>query len=103
MAASSETMKVTRADSMPSRLLRTDRGVLSGVRGVLALVIMAPVQCMLFFAVGVWSGQLKQHLPVLDSRRTCSGTPVRTLDGKPSDLPSMLVKAAGVSACQDRC
>jgi phospholipid/cholesterol/gamma-HCH transport system permease protein len=89
-AAQLGTMKVTeQIDAIT--MLRTDPVEYLVVPRVMAMVIMAPVQCLLFFAVAVWSGQM--------SSTALYGIPpavfwnsVRTWM-EPSDLPSMLIKA----------
>ncbi|WP_411867858.1 MlaE family ABC transporter permease [Vulcanococcus limneticus] len=89
-AAQLGTMKVTeQIDAIT--MLRTDPVEYLVVPRLLAMVLMAPIQCLLFFCVAVWSGQV--------SSTALYGIPpsvfwnsVRTwLD--PSDLPSMLIKA----------
>ncbi len=89
-AAQLGTMKVTeQIDAIT--MLRTDPVEYLVVPRVMAMVIMAPVQCLLFFGVAVWSGQM--------SSTALYGIPpavfwnsVRTWM-EPSDLPSMLIKA----------
>jgi len=89
-AASLGTMKVTeQIDAIT--MLRTDPVEYLVVPRVLALLVMAPVQCLLFFGVGMWSGQLSSTAlyrippPVFwSSMRTWM---------QPSDVPSMLIKA----------
>jgi len=89
-AAQLGTMKVTeQIDAIT--MLRTDPVSYLVVPRVLALVIMAPVQCMLFFAVGVWSGQLSSTF-LFSIPPNVFWNSVRTWM-QPSDLPSMLVKA----------
>ena len=89
-AAQLGTMKVTeQIDAIT--MLRTDPVEYLVVPRLLAMVLMTPIQCLLFFWVAVWSGQI--------SSTALYGIPpsvfwisVRTwLD--PSDLPSMLIKA----------
>jgi len=89
-AAQLGTMKVTeQIDAIT--MLRTDPVEYLVVPRLLAMVLMTPIQCLLFFWVAVWSGQV--------SSTALYGIPpsvfwnsVRTwLD--PSDLPSMLIKA----------
>ena len=89
-AAQLGTMKVTeQIDAIT--MLRTDPVEYLVVPRVLALLVMAPVQCLLFFGVGMWSGQLSSTAlyrippPVFWSS-------VRTWM-QPSDVPSMLIKA----------
>ena len=56
-AAQLGTMKVTeQIDAIT--MLRTDPVEYLVVPRVIAMVIMAPVQCLLFFSVALWSGQL---------------------------------------------
>ena len=89
-AAQLGTMKVTeQIDAIT--MLRTDPVEYLVVPRVLALLVMAPVQCLLFFGVGMWSGQLSSTAlyrippPVFwSSMRTWM---------QPSDVPSMLLKA----------
>ena len=89
-AAQLGTMKVTeQIDAIT--MLRTDPVEYLVVPRVLAMVIMAPVQCLLFFWVGIWSGQLSStwlyNIPpsvFWNSVRTWMNT---------DDLPSMLLKA----------
>ncbi|NQV10576.1 MAG: ABC transporter permease [Cyanobacteria bacterium] len=89
-AAQLGTMKVTeQIDAIT--MLRTDPVSYLVVPRVLALVIMAPVQCMLFFAVGVWSGQVSSTF-LFSIPPNVFWNSVRTWM-EPSDLPSMLVKA----------
>ncbi len=89
-AAQLGTMKVTeQIDAIT--MLRTDPVEYLVVPRVLAMVIMAPVQCLLFFWVGIWSGQVSStwlyNIPpsvFWSSVRTWMNT---------DDLPSMLLKA----------
>jgi phospholipid/cholesterol/gamma-HCH transport system permease protein len=89
-AAQLGTMKVTeQIDAIT--MLRTDPVEYLVVPRVLAMVIMAPVQCLLFFWVGIWSGQVSSTLlynipPAVfwNSVRTWMDT---------DDIPSMLLKA----------
>ena len=89
-AASLGTMKVTeQIDAIT--MLRTDPVDYLVVPRVLAMLVMAPVQCLLFFGVGMWSGQLSSTAmfqippPVFwSSMRTWM---------QASDVPSMLLKA----------
>ncbi len=89
-AAQLGTMKVTeQIDAIT--MLRTDPVEYLVVPRVLAMVIMAPVQCLLFFWVGIWSGQVSStwlyNIPPAvfwNSVRTWMNT---------DDLPSMLLKA----------
>jgi phospholipid/cholesterol/gamma-HCH transport system permease protein len=88
-AASLGTMKVTeQIDAIT--MLRTDPVEYLVVPRVLGLLVMAPVQCLLFFGVGLWSGQISSTAqyrippPVFwNSVRTWV---------QPSDIPSMLLK-----------
>ncbi|MCP9851124.1 ABC transporter permease [Cyanobium sp. Morenito 9A2] len=89
-AAQLGTMKVTeQVDAIT--MLRTDPVEYLVVPRVMAMVIMAPVQCLLFFAVAVWSGQV--------SSTALYGIPPAVFWNsvrswmEPSDLPSMLIKA----------
>ncbi len=60
-AASLGTMKVTeQIDAIT--MLRTDPVEFLVVPRVLALLVMSPVQCLLFFAVGLFSGQFSSTL-----------------------------------------
>ncbi|NDC07219.1 MAG: ABC transporter permease, partial [Synechococcaceae bacterium WBA_2_066] len=60
-AASLGTMKVTeQIDAIT--MLRTDPVEFLVVPRVLALLVMSPVQCLLFFGVGLWSGQFSSTL-----------------------------------------
>ena len=52
---------------------------------------MAPVQCLLFFIVGIWSGQLSSTA-LYRIPPNVFWTSVRTWM-QPSDVPSMLLKA----------
>ncbi|MBM5800178.1 MAG: ABC transporter permease [Cyanobacteria bacterium K_DeepCast_35m_m2_023] len=89
-AAQLGTMKVTeQIDAIT--MLRTDPVEYLVVPRVLAMVIMTPVQCLLFFFVGIWSGQVSStwlyRIPP-----SVFWTSVRTWM-EPDDLPSMLLKA----------
>jgi len=89
-AAQLGTMKVTeQIDAIT--MLRTDPVEYLVVPRVLALVVMAPVQCMVFFVVGVWSGQVSSTF-LFSVPPTVFWNSVRSWL-EPSDLPSMLVKA----------
>jgi len=89
-AASLGTMKVTeQIDAIT--MLRTDPVEYLVVPRVLALLVMAPVQCLLFFTVGIWSGQLSSTA-LYRIPPTGFWTSVRTWM-QPSDVPSMLLKA----------
>jgi len=80
MRGPARTNEGDRADRCHHACWRTVRCPYLVVPRVLALVIMARCKCMLLFCGRVWSGAAEQHLPCSRSRRTCSGTPVRTLD-----------------------
>jgi phospholipid/cholesterol/gamma-HCH transport system permease protein len=89
-AAELGTMKVTeQIDAIT--MLRTDPVEYLVVPRLLALLVMAPVQCLLFFVVamasGQWSSTLLYRVPP-----AVFWTSVRTWM-EPSDLPSMLLKA----------
>jgi phospholipid/cholesterol/gamma-HCH transport system permease protein len=58
---------------------------------VLAMVLMSPVQCLLFFAVAIWSGQVSCTL-LYSVPPAVFWNSVRTWM-EPDDLPSMLLKA----------
>jgi phospholipid/cholesterol/gamma-HCH transport system permease protein len=89
-AAELGTMKVTeQIDAIT--MLRTDPVQYLVVPRVLAMVIMAPVQCLLFFWVGIWSGQTSSAI-LYNIPPSVFWTSVRTWM-QPEDLPSMLVKA----------
>ncbi len=89
-AASLGTMKVTeQIDAIT--MLRTDPVEYLVVPRVLALLVMAPVQCLLFFRVGIWSGQLSSTA-LYRIPPNVFWTSVRTWM-QPSDVPSMLLKA----------
>jgi len=89
-AAALGTMKVTeQIDAIT--MLRTDPVEYLLLPRLLALLVMAPVQCLLFFAVAAWSGQQSStalyRIPpqvFWNSMRTWM---------QPSDVPSMLLKA----------
>ena len=89
-AAQLGTMRVTeQIDAIT--MLRTDPVEYLVVPRVLAMVVMAPVQCLLFFWVGIWSGQISSTL-LYNIPPTVFWNSVRTwMD--PEDLPSMLLKA----------
>jgi phospholipid/cholesterol/gamma-HCH transport system permease protein len=72
-------------------MLRTDPVEYLVVPRVLALLVMAPVQCLLFFIVGIWSGQLSSTA-LYRIPPNVFWTSVRTWM-QPSDVPSMLLKA----------
>ena len=89
-AAQLGTMKVTeQIDAIT--MLRTDPVEYLVVPRVLAMVIMAPVQCLLFFWVGIWSGQVSSTL-LYSIPPTVFWNSVR-IWMEPDDLPSMLLKA----------
>jgi phospholipid/cholesterol/gamma-HCH transport system permease protein len=89
-AAQLGTMQVTeQIDAIT--MLRTDPVQYLVVPRVLAMVIMAPVQCLLFFVVGIWSGQVSSTF-LYSIPPSVFWNSVRTWM-EPSDLPSMLVKA----------
>ena len=89
-AAQIGTMKVTeQIDAIT--MLRTDPVEYLVVPRVLAMVIMAPVQCLLFFWVGIWSGQVSSTL-LYNIPPAVFWNSVRTWM-EPDDLPSMLLKA----------
>jgi phospholipid/cholesterol/gamma-HCH transport system permease protein len=89
-AAQLGTMKVTeQIDAIT--MLRTDPVDYLVVPRVLAMVIMAPVQCLLFFWVGIWSGQVSSTL-LYNIPPSVFWNSVRTWMST-DDLPSMLLKA----------
>ena len=89
-AAQLGTMKVTeQIDAIT--MLRTDPVQYLVVPRVLAMVVMAPVQCLLFFVVGIWSGQVSSTF-LYSIPPTVFWNSVRTWM-EPSDLPAMLLKA----------
>lgn len=89
-AAQLGTMKVTeQIDAIT--MLRTDPVQYLVVPRVLAMVVMAPVQCLLFFGVGIWSGQASSAL-LYNIPPSVFWNSVRTWM-QPEDLPFMLVKA----------
>ena len=89
-AAQIGTMKVTeQIDAIT--MLRTDPVEYLVVPRVIAMVIMAPVQCLLFFWVGIWSGQVSSTL-LYNIPPALFWNSVRTWM-EPDDLPSMLLKA----------
>ena len=89
-AAQLGTMKVTeQIDAIT--MLRTDPVEYLVVPRVLAMVIMAPVQCLLFFWMGIWSGQVSSTW-LYNIPPAVFWNSVRTwmdID----DLPAMLLKA----------
>ena len=89
-AAQLGTMKVTeQIDAIT--MLRTDPVEYLVVPRLLAMVVMAPVQCLLFFWVGIWSGQLSSTW-LYSIPPSVFWNSVRTWM-EPDDLPSMLLKA----------
>jgi phospholipid/cholesterol/gamma-HCH transport system permease protein len=89
-AAQLGTMKVTeQIDAIT--MLRTDPVEYLVVPRVLAMVLMSPVQCLLFFAVAIWSGQISCTL-LYSVPPAVFWNSVRTWM-EPDDLPSMLLKA----------
>ncbi len=89
-AAQLGTMKVTeQIDAIT--MLRTDPVEYLVVPRVLAMVVMSPVQCLLFFGVAIWSGQVSSTL-LYNVPPTVFWNSVRTWM-EPKDVPSMLVKA----------
>ena len=72
-------------------MLRTDPVEYLVVPRVLAMVIMAPVQGLLFFWVGIWSGQVSSTI-LYSIPPSVFWNSVRTWM-EPDDLPSMLLKA----------
>jgi phospholipid/cholesterol/gamma-HCH transport system permease protein len=89
-AAELGTMKVTeQIDAIT--MLRTDPVQFLVVPRILAMVLMAPVQCLLFFFVGIWSGQLSSTW-LYNIPPSVFWNSVRTWM-EPSDLPAMLLKA----------
>ena len=89
-AAQLGTMKVTeQIDAIT--MLRTDPVQFLVVPRVLAMVVMAPVQCLLFFWMAIWSGQVSSTL-LYSIPPTVFWNSVRVWM-EPDDLPSMLLKA----------
>jgi phospholipid/cholesterol/gamma-HCH transport system permease protein len=89
-AAQLGTMKVTeQIDAIT--MLRTDPVQYLVVPRLLAMVVMAPVQCLLFFWMAIWSGQISSTL-LYSIPPNVFWNSVR-LWLKPEDLPSMLLKA----------
>lgn len=89
-AAQLGTMKVTeQIDAIT--MLRTDPVQYLVVPRLLAMVVMAPVQCLLFFWMAIWSGQISSTL-IYSIPPNVFWNSVR-LWLKPEDLPSMLFKA----------
>ena len=101
-AAQLGTMKVTeQIDAIT--MLQTDPVEYLVVPRIMAMVIMAPIQCLLFFSVAIWSGQVSSTA-LYQIPPGVFWTSVQewlTL----SDIPSMLIKALifglqiGVIAC----
>ena len=89
-AAQLGTMKVTeQIDAIT--MLRTDPVEYLVVPRMIAMVVMAPVQCFFFFLAAVWSGQITSTALYNIPPAVFWGS-VRTWLN-PGDLPSMLVKA----------
>ena len=89
-AAQLGTMKVTeQIDAIT--MLRTDPVEYLVVPRVIAMVIMAPVQCLLFFIVALWSGQVSST-NLYQIPPEVFWNSVRTWLS-PDDLPFMLIKA----------
>jgi len=89
-AAQLGTMKVTeQIDAIT--MLRTDPVEYLVVPRVLAMVVMAPVQCLLFFWMAIWSGQMSSTM-LYNVPPSVFWNSVRTWM-EPDDLPSMLFKA----------
>jgi phospholipid/cholesterol/gamma-HCH transport system permease protein len=89
-AAQLGTMKVTeQIDAIT--MLRTDPVEYLVVPRVLAMVVMSPVQCLLFFGVAIWSGQMSSTV-LYSVPPAVFWNSVRTWM-EPDDLPSMLLKA----------
>jgi phospholipid/cholesterol/gamma-HCH transport system permease protein len=89
-AAQLGTMKVTeQIDAIT--MLRTDPVEYLVVPRLIALVVMAPLQCFFFFIVAIWSGQITSTA-LYNIPPSVFWTSVRTWM-HPEDLPFMLVKA----------
>ena len=89
-AAQLGTMKVTeQIDAIT--MLRTDPVDYLVVPRLIAMVVMAPVQCLFFFLVGLWSGQITSTA-LYNIPPAVFWTSVRTWMNI-EDLPSMLLKA----------
>jgi phospholipid/cholesterol/gamma-HCH transport system permease protein len=89
-AAQLGTMKVTeQIDAIT--MLRTDPVEYLVVPRVLAMVIMAPVQCLVFFLLAIWSGQVSSTL-LYGLPPSVFWNSMRTWM-EPSDVPAMLFKA----------
>ena len=72
-------------------MLKTDPVEYLVVPRVIAMVIMAPVQCLLFFIVALWSGQVSST-NLYQIPPEVFWNSVRTWLS-PDDLPFMLIKA----------
>ncbi len=89
-AAQLGTMKVTeQIDAIT--MLRTDPVEYLVVPRLIAMVVMAPVQCLLFFGVAIWAGQLSSTAIYMIPPEVFWNS-VRTWLS-PEDLPFMLIKA----------
>ncbi len=89
-AAQLGTMKVTeQIDAIT--MLQSDPVEYLVVPRMIAMVVMAPVQCLLFFCVALWSGQISST-QLYQIPPSVFWTSVRTWLG-PDDLPFMLIKA----------
>ena len=89
-AAQLGTMKVTeQIDAIT--MLRTDPVEYLVAPRVLALVIMTPVQCLVFFLLAIWSGQMSSTL-LYGLPPAVFWNSVRTWM-EPNDVGSMLIKA----------
>ena len=101
-AAQLGTMKVTeQIDAIT--MLQTDPVEYLVVPRIMAMVIMAPIQCLLFFSVAIWSGQVSSTALYQIPPGVFWTSVQEWLT--PSDIPSMLIKALifglqiGVIAC----
>ena len=72
-------------------MLRTDPVEYLVVPRLIAMVVMAPIQCLLFFGVAVWAGQLTST-EFYNIPPEVFWHSVRTWM-QPDDLPFMLIKA----------
>lgn len=89
-AAQLGTMKVTeQIDAIT--MLRTDPVEYLVVPRLIAMVVMAPVQCLLFFGVAIWSGQITST-EFYSIPPAVFWNSVRTWL-QPDDMPFMLIKA----------
>ena len=89
-AAALGTMKVTeQIDAIT--MLRTDPVEYLMLPRLLALMVMTPVQCLLFFSVAAWSGQ-QSSMALYRIPPQVFWNSMRTWM-QPSDVPSMLIKA----------